>query len=101
LLTHLGGEKKAGAKLKYKAKENKNYKDSISFSGQLGGYRNYLNEPWFCCVFHDIGKYTYWWSSSEEGEKGAWSYGLSYYDDIIWRYCNGKQVGLYVRCIKD
>ena len=69
--------------------------NTSGFSGVPGGFRHYLG------TFNSIGKYGYWWSSTEDFSYSAWYRVLGYYDGIVLRYPNGKAHGFSVRCLRD
>jgi len=52
-------------------------------------------------LFVDIGKYCYFWSSSEESSKESFYRYLTKNYSKIGRLSNPKHIGLSVRCIKD
>ena len=79
LTDYLGGEKKAGAKMKSKKGwgHGNNGTNSSGFSGLPGGYRYY---GYFDGSFKNVGHFGLWWSSSEEYPLIAWYCYLSYND---------------------
>jgi uncharacterized protein (TIGR02145 family) len=75
--------------------ENGNGTNSSGFSGLPGGYRYYNG------TFSDIGKYGYWWSSTEYGTDYAWYRFLGYDYGDVSRYYASKRDGFSVRCLRD
>ena len=69
--------------------------NTSGFSGLPGGYRFYDGS------LRLIGKYGYWWSSSESVTGDAWGRTLNYEDGYVYSDNNGKEDGFSVRCIKD
>ncbi len=97
LTDYLGGEEKAGAKMKSKTgwAEDGNGTNSSGFSGLPGGLRDYDG------AFNSIGYYGLWWSSTEDGTDVAWFRGLSCYDGGVVRSDDDKEDGFSVRCLRD
>ena len=102
LTDYLGGEKKAGAKMKSKQgwDEDGNGTNSSGFSGLPGGLR-YSDG-----IFDYVVDYGYWWSSTENntGSGTAWFRALNYnYGGVgVYRnYYSSKENGLSVRCLRD
>jgi len=97
LSDYLGGAEKAGAKMKSKQgwDEDGNGTNSSGFSGLPGGCR-YYNGP-----FRDIGKYGYWWSSTEFNTTTATIRMLIYESGIVFPSGGLKEVGFSVRCLRD
>ena len=97
LTDYLGGEEKAGAKMKSKQgwAEDGNGTNSSGFSGLPGGYR-YSNG-----TFHDIGKYGDWWSSTEFTTTNACFRDLYYDSGNVFRFSHFKGEGFSVRCLRD
>ena len=97
LITYLGGEDIAGAKMKSKEGwvENGIGTNSSGFSGLPGGYRYDLG------VFINIGYDADWWSVSGGNTYYAWSRFLVYKNGSVYRNYFYKQRGLSVRCIMD
>ena len=97
LANALGGEKEAGNKMKSKSgwAEAGNGTNSSGFSGLPGGYRNYDG------TFYGIGKYGYWWSSTEYYTKVARYRLLFYFYGYAGRYDSDKELGFSVRCLRD
>jgi len=69
--------------------------NSSGFSGLPAGNRNYAG------TFNDVGKYAYWWSSTEYDTGHAWSRYLNYYSSNVYRGGYYKEEGLSVRCLRD
>ena len=65
------------------------------FSGLSGGTRS--NDNWY--FFRSA--YTAWWSDTEYNSKYIYYRSLNYSNPKIGRSFDKKDVGLYVRCIKD
>jgi len=97
LVDYLGGEGKAGDKMKSKQgwAEDGNGTNSSGFSGLPGGSRNDSGP------FYNIGKYGYWWSYSELNTYSAWFCLLLYYDGDVYRSNFNKAGGFSVRCLRD
>ncbi len=96
LTDYLGGENKAGKKMKsLRGWKSGNGNNSIGFSGLPGGSRNYYVD------FGSVGSYGTWWSSSETSTTDAWCRGLSYSNRRAARAYGFKQDGISVRCLRD
>jgi uncharacterized protein (TIGR02145 family) len=97
LTDHLGGESKAGARMKSKNGwyDNGNGTNSSGFSGLPGGYR-YPNG-----TFSSIGYFGIWLSSTEDFPGFSWFRFLGYEDGIVRRTNVGQAEGFSVRCLKD
>jgi len=97
LTDYLGGEEKAGDKMKSKQgwAEDGNGTNSSGFSGLPGGARPSSG------AFLYIGLYGYWWSSTEFNTYHAWPCLLSCYLGNVSRYFNVKEGGFSVRCLRD
>jgi len=97
LTNYLGGEEKAGGKLKsiYLWKNpNSEATNESGFSGLPGGIRSYSEN------FVGMEIYSGWWSSSKNDIFAL--YRLLYYKDgSLVRRKEIKDFGLYVRCIRD
>ena len=52
-------------------------------------------------TFNDIGRYGYWWSSTEYFTLSAYYRFLDDYNDVLFSYSNDKEKGLSVRCLRD
>jgi|GEM_PF-1298509 len=97
LTDFLGGEDKAGTKMKSRTgwKDNGNGTDESGFSGLPGGHSfGYVS-------FHSIGDFGYWWSSSEPYTGGAWNRNLIYNDGSVYRNHGDKSNGFSVRCLRN
>jgi len=97
LTDYLGGEEKAGDKMKSKQgwAEDGNGTNSSGFSGLPGGNRYYSG------TFNYIGKNGNWWSCTENYTYHAWPCLLSCYLGNVSRYFNVKEGGFSVRCLRD
>ncbi|MFN5183244.1 MAG: fibrobacter succinogenes major paralogous domain-containing protein [Bacteroidota bacterium] len=112
LTDYLGGEEKAGDKMKSEKGWDKyqpldslgepigmpiqgNGTNTCGFSGLPGGNR-YINGSFFY-----IGEYGNWWSSSEGGTGDAWYRNLNGGNGNVGRNDNFKVLGLSVRCLRD
>ena len=97
LTDYLGGEEKAGAKMKSKTDwiEDRNDTNSSGFSGLPGGNR--FDDG----SFGYVGEYGNWWSSSEVDTDDAVIRGLYYKDGTVGQYSLSKKWGLSVRCLRD
>jgi len=97
LVDYLGGEGKAGDKMKSKQgwAEDGNGTNSSGFSGLPGGNRFSLG------TFNSIGKFGYWWSYTEYNTGTAWSCGLGCNDGSVGRNDGSKGRGFSVRCLRD
>jgi uncharacterized protein (TIGR02145 family) len=97
LTSYLGGEDVAGKKMKSNIgwTENGNGNNSSKFSGLPGGFRNGSG------AFVNIGKFGYFWSSTETNTINAWDRNLGYSYDFTGRYGVAKIEGESVRCLKD
>ena len=98
LVEHLGGIKKAGAKLKSgKGWYKNNYATNESgFTGLPGGKRVRGQG------FSNIENKANFWSTSEFNKTYAWRYGLVYLNGkVLKSKTNDKAYGMSVRCIKD
>jgi len=97
LVLFLGGESKAYPALKSKEgwTAGANGSNSSGFSGLPAGNRDHNG------LFGGIGKFGFWWSTTEDMVYGAWARCLlAGLEDFI-RDFFVKGVGLSVRCIKD
>jgi len=101
LTEHLGGRQSAGMKMKstsgWEPDEGKsgNGSNESGFSGLPGGYRDYFGN------FSYIGRFGFWWSSSEYSTHVAWPRGLNHLDGSVYRNFYGKHFGFSVRCLRD
>jgi uncharacterized protein (TIGR02145 family) len=70
--------------------------NSSGFSALPGGFRDYLNDR-----FYDIGKFAYFWSSSEASSESASVNHFFYSSSSTYGNFYPKEDGLSVRCIQD
>jgi uncharacterized protein (TIGR02145 family) len=70
--------------------------NSSGFSALPGGFRDYLNDR-----FYDIGKFAYFWSSSEASIESASVNHFFYSSSSTYGNFYPKEDGLSVRCIQD
>jgi uncharacterized protein (TIGR02145 family) len=93
----LGGQGKAGAKMKSKEgwSDGGNGTNSSGFTGLPGGYRNASG------TFDDIGEFGNWWSSTENSTSSAATRHLNYINGFVVRNNYYKEEGLSVRCLRD
>jgi len=96
----LGGEEKAGAKMKSKNGwlHNGNGTNSSGFAGLPGGYRDSDG------AFLDVGELGEWLSSGEYTDYGvnnAWHINLRYINGFVFSPSPPKDFGCSIRCIKD
>ena len=100
LSDYLGGSAVAGGKMKstgtqYWSSPNTDATNESGFSGLPGGDRSNGG------TFHYIGRFGYWWSSTEGSTNGAWSRSLNYYSGSVDRYDYYERGGFSVRCLRD
>lgn len=97
LTDYLGGEEKAGDKMKSKNGwyDNGNGTNTSGFSGLPGGGRGSIG------LFDGIGGHGSWWSSSEYATNFAWYCYLDYSNGLLNRDFTEKLIGLSVRCLRD
>ncbi len=103
LSTYLENETYSGGKLKeistaHWLSPNTGATNQSGFTALPGGLRSVNN------TFNSIGKYGYWWSSSEwtsTSPASAWGLGLGYDSNELNRSGTGKNNGFSVRCIQD
>jgi uncharacterized protein (TIGR02145 family) len=69
----------------------------FGFSGLPGGYRSYDGS------FYVVGKFGWWWASTEDDSIPAWSWyrGLRYDMADVIRWVSLKEGGSSVRCLRD
>ena len=79
----------------YWASPNKGATNSTRFKALPGGFRD------FDGMFYFVGKFGYWWSSTEYYTWYAWARSLKYFDELIGRDGYKKQNGFSVRCLRD
>jgi uncharacterized protein (TIGR02145 family) len=100
LIDYLGGEEIAGAKMKsLRVWKSDNVSppstNSSGFTGLPGGGR----DDGF--GFSGVRYYGFWWSSSEDGVRKAWSRSLNFRNSRASQESFGKQSGFTVRCLRD
>ncbi len=100
LTDYLGGQELAGGKLKEKGtahwqEPNTGASNESGFSALPAGYRH------FSGYFNGIGKYGYWWTSTESSENEAFLRTMSYGFPNIDRSSSSKKSGMTIRCVKD
>ena len=100
LTTYLGGESVAGNKLKETGTtlwigQNTNGTNESGFSALPVGYRNYSG------TFNNIGRYAYWWSSTEASSTDSFYRDIYYGYGSIDRSSTDKRSALSVRCLHD
>jgi uncharacterized protein (TIGR02145 family) len=101
LTDFLGGESVAGGKLKetgviHWSSPNSGATNETGFTALPGGSRYFLDGS-----FSNVGKFGYWWSSSEHSTTTAWLRYIYCSDSIVHRYDYSKRYGLSVRCIRN
>ncbi len=97
LSIYLGGEMKAGAKMKAETgwNDNGNGDNSSGFTGLPGGIRpDYGND-------FDIGSTAVFWSATSYSDTDARSFSLDSKNAMLFRSYNEKERGYSVRCIKN
>jgi uncharacterized protein (TIGR02145 family) len=96
---YLGGNSVAGGKMKATSGwdvPNTGATNESGFTGLGSGYRKYSDG-----LFHDIGKFGFWWSSTIDGVAMAWERHLHYeLVDLMPNFAY-KDNGFSVRCVKD
>ena len=100
LIDFLGGESVAGGKLKetdttHWKSPNTGATNETGFTALPGGYRNENG------LFDGMGNFGCWWSATESDTSGAWSWGVIYFDNKVYRDSNYKEIGFSVRCVRD
>ncbi len=100
LITYLGGEQIAGGKLKASGighwqPPNTGATNESGFTALPAGWRSYYG------TFGFLGKYAYWWTSSEGDSTFSWSRSLNFNRISVSNDGYSKRVGFSVRCIKD
>ena len=65
------------------------------FTALLGGYRDTDGS------YYGLGKYGYYWSSSEKSSDDAWNYSFDEPYSNLYRGYSNETVGLSCRCVKD
>ncbi len=80
-------------------KSNNNYSNGNNLSG-FSALPGGLRRP--NGFFEFIGKYGFWWSSTEDERAGlAWEFSLRYEEGYSRTNSNFKALGLSVRCVRD
>jgi uncharacterized protein (TIGR02145 family) len=69
--------------------------NSSGFAALPAGNRAYLGS------FFNLGKYTFWWSSTESSTETGWNRHLKYNSGGSFRYNGEKAFGFSVRCLRD
>ena len=100
LITYLGGEDKAGNKLKESDTDhwvvpNEGSTNESGFTALPGGDRSANGS------FSGLSFYGTWWSSSENGNYDAWYQLLYSSSNFSFRTDTKKRNGLSVRCLRD
>ena len=98
LISTLGGDDIAGGKMKaielWNA-PNTGADNSSGLTALPGGSRLWSGD------FFNLGKYCYFWSSTQEGNEGAWDCVVGYTNTKLPRDSNVKGNGYSVRCVED
>jgi len=92
----LGGYLIAGGKMKsISLWENPNYgaTNESGFNALPGGFRGSFGK------FHNIGRFNYFWSSSEDNVNFAWATSLKYGSSAVIHTTDEKTYGFYIRCV--
>jgi uncharacterized protein (TIGR02145 family) len=100
LITFLGGENSAGGKLKESGtahwlSPNAGATNESGFVALPAGNRYYDG------VYYDIGKNSYWWSSTVSNSVSAWNLSLYYNINKVFIIDDFKRYGFSVRCLKN
>ena len=95
LADYLGGNDKAGKKLKAVNAWNNDSTNEVGFTALPGG-RRYTDGS-----FYDVGGYGFWWSSSPDGSSYAWRRRLSTGGSALDRFSGSRQSGFSVRLVRD
>ncbi len=100
LTDFLGGKNVAGGSMKETGNShwltpNTGATNASGFTGLPSGYRNYAGG------FNNIGKYAFWWSSTEWSSAGSWYRDVYYGYESVDRSNSSMNSGATVRCIKD
>ncbi|NQT23830.1 T9SS type A sorting domain-containing protein [candidate division KSB1 bacterium] len=101
LMTYLEGESVSGGKMKETGtahwdSPNTGATNESGFTALGTGCRFDING-----YFIKFGQITYFWSSTEYNDSGAWYHYLNYDDSYLSRYNKLKQYGFSVRLIRD
>lgn len=96
LTNALGGETKAGAKLKGKVGwfPGLEGRDELGFQGLPAGFRGSDG------TFGGVGAYAYWWSSTASGINGAWGRFVDGTQPSIFMMDGFKKSAFSVRCVR-
>ncbi|MDD4033274.1 MAG: FISUMP domain-containing protein [Bacteroidales bacterium] len=84
-----------GAIGNYNNTDYNKYRNKSSFSALPGGYRDGDG------TFNGVGRYGFWWSSTEYGTLNAWLRRLTYSTSFVPRSHDSKEDGFSVRCVRD
>lgn len=97
LSEYLGGIEKAHRPMKSQTGWYKggNGTNASGFDGRPGGYRTDSG------LFHLVGKYGFWWSSTLGWQGGAWNRELFYSGIVLNRNSSTWRNGYSVRCVRD
>jgi uncharacterized protein (TIGR02145 family) len=100
LTNYLGGESKAGGKLKetgitYWPSPNLGATNESSFSALPGGYHDRFGS------FYNFGYSAFWWSATEGDAIHSWCRYLYHIDNIVYNGNLMKSDGYSVRCVTD
>ncbi len=97
MITNLGGESVAGSTIKSTSgwNSNGNGSNASGFNGLPGGFRYSIGK------FSEVGKSSYWWSSTAFNAGSAGCLNLFNYNDRVSKSHDYKGCGFSVRCIKD
>lgn len=100
LTNFLGGVVSAGGKLKETGTEHWNSPNTgatneTGFTARPGSYRNNIGATF------DPGVYGYWWTSTENSTENSWYKSMSFNSTTVSGYHSIKELGRYIRCIKD
>jgi uncharacterized protein (TIGR02145 family) len=97
LIAYLGGTRVAGEKMK------------TTYGWAI--YQRATNEAMFWALpggtrfadgtFSETGRYTFWWSSTQDGNSHAWARGLNNRTAVVAVESYQKRNGFSVRCVKD
>ena len=96
MVSFLGGEVKAGKKLKSRRgwKNEGKGSDKSGFNALPGGYRDPAG--WF-----GNGGFGRWWSSTEASDENAWRFRLGFDNGTINRFAGPKGYGFSIRCVRS
>lgn len=94
-IPNTSGGKMKSTGTQYWQNPNTGATNESGFSGLPGGNRNFDD------IFYYVGKYCYWWSSTEYYTGYAWYRLLDYNNGDAFRAHAGEMNGLSIRCLKD